>query len=61
MTSLLTNCLSVFDHFVGLVLEGLKLFFKYFVDISNSKATYKLKFLRTVFLAEHVLVAASGM
>ena len=29
VTNLLTNCLSVFDHFVGLALKGLRIFANY--------------------------------
>ena len=37
---LLTNCLSVFDHFVGLALKGLKLNFGKYTNVS-------LKYIRS--------------
>ena len=37
-----TNCLSVFDHFVGLALKGLITSFLYFLSLTNKKQTITL-------------------
>ena len=57
---LLTNCLSVFDHFVGLALKGLnkKVVTKYFTD--NEMTHVEMKQKNTIlFFPAQVLVKFS--
>ena len=50
VVKLSTNCLSVFDHFVGLVLKGLRHFFKYCLSF-----LYPLKILILTIFSNYFL------
>ena len=46
--SLSTNCLSVFDHFVGLAFKGLR---KKALDLSNSHLKKRSQTMTTIFVS----------
>ena len=54
-----TNCLSVFDHFVGLVLKGLRCSFATLLKLSNKRKKKQQSYV--LYFGAQTIAIASGI